>query len=102
MKGHYIGSYEDLYMLHCQKIEEMKSDVRYFFSMFLHSIIDIQVYYLLYYIIASQFVSFISQQAYKADYEDIKTRCFFPQTVTPEYEASKKVQQCSDVSGFGY
>lgn len=27
VKGHYIGSYEDLYMLHCQKVEEMKSEV---------------------------------------------------------------------------
>uniref|UniRef100_A0A3Q3IT79 SH3 domain-containing protein n=1 Tax=Monopterus albus TaxID=43700 RepID=A0A3Q3IT79_MONAL len=27
VKGHYIGSYEDLYTLHCQKVEEMKSDV---------------------------------------------------------------------------
>ncbi|XP_035994896.1 nebulin isoform X27 [Fundulus heteroclitus] len=61
IKGHYIGSYEDLYMVHCQKVEEMKKE-----------------------------------QLYKADYEDIKTRCFFPQTVTPEYEASKKLQQCAD------
>ncbi|XP_015251973.1 PREDICTED: nebulin isoform X2 [Cyprinodon variegatus] len=61
VKGHYIGSYEDLYMLHCQKVEEMKSE-----------------------------------HTYKADYEDIKTRCFFPQTITPEYEAVKKLQQCSD------
>ncbi|XP_070771377.1 nebulin [Enoplosus armatus] len=61
VKGHYIGSYEDLYMLHCQKIEEMKNE-----------------------------------QLYKADYEDIKTRCFFPQTITPEYEAVKKLQQCKD------
>ncbi|XP_040912851.1 nebulin isoform X2 [Toxotes jaculatrix] len=61
VKGHYIGSYEDLYMLHCQKVEEMKSE-----------------------------------QMYKADYEDIKTRCFFPQTITPEYEAGKKLHQCND------
>ncbi|XP_038577037.1 nebulin isoform X7 [Micropterus salmoides] len=61
VKGHYIGSYEDLYMLHCQKVEEMKKE-----------------------------------QLYKADYEDIKTRCFFPQTITPEYEAVKKLQQCKD------
>ncbi|XP_034550527.1 nebulin [Notolabrus celidotus] len=61
VKGHYIGSYEDLYMLHCQKMEEMKNE-----------------------------------QLYKAEYEDIKTRCFFPQTMTPEYEATKKLQQCSD------
>ncbi|KAJ0070036.1 hypothetical protein NL108_000298, partial [Boleophthalmus pectinirostris] len=61
VKGHYIGSYEDLYMLHCQKVEEFKKD-----------------------------------QLYKADYEDIKTRCFFPQTITPEYEATKKLQSCSD------
>ncbi|XP_071775705.1 nebulin [Centroberyx gerrardi] len=61
VKGHYIGSYEDIYMLHCQKIEEMKNE-----------------------------------QNYKAEYEDIKTRCFFPQTMTPEYEADKKLQQCKD------
>ncbi|XP_054470687.1 nebulin [Anoplopoma fimbria] len=61
VKGHYIGSYEDIYMLHCQKVEEMKSE-----------------------------------QLYKADYEEIKTRCFFPQTITPEYEVGKKLLQCSD------
>ncbi|KAM9342293.1 nebulin [Pholidichthys leucotaenia] len=61
VKGHYIGSYEDVYMLHCQKVEEMKSE-----------------------------------QLYKADYEDIKTRCFFPQTITPEYEAAKNLEQCKD------
>ncbi|XP_035533036.1 nebulin isoform X5 [Morone saxatilis] len=61
VKGHYIGSYEDLFMLHCQKVEEMKSE-----------------------------------QQYKAEYEDIKTRCFFPQTITPEYEAGKKLNQCND------
>ncbi|XP_028250344.1 nebulin isoform X3 [Parambassis ranga] len=61
VKGHYIGSYEDVYMLHCQKVEEMKNE-----------------------------------QLYKADYEDIKTRCFYPQTITPEYEVGKKLQQCKD------
>uniref|UniRef100_G3N6X8 Nebulin n=1 Tax=Gasterosteus aculeatus TaxID=69293 RepID=G3N6X8_GASAC len=61
VKGHYIGSYEDVYMLHCQKMEEMKSE-----------------------------------QLYKSEYEDIKTRCFFPQTITPEYEVGKKLLQCSD------
>ncbi|MEQ2205322.1 hypothetical protein XENOCAPTIV_017720 [Xenoophorus captivus] len=29
VKGHYIGSYEDLYMVHCQKVEEMKSEKVY-------------------------------------------------------------------------
>ncbi|XP_034741242.1 nebulin isoform X2 [Etheostoma cragini] len=61
VKGHYIGSYEDIYMLHCQKVEEMKNE-----------------------------------QLYKSDYEDIKTRCFFPQTLTPEYEVGKKLYQCND------
>ncbi|XP_041724922.1 nebulin isoform X10 [Coregonus clupeaformis] len=61
VKGHCIGSYEDIYMLHCKKMEEIKSE-----------------------------------QNYKADYEDIKTRCFYPQTMTPEYEAHKKVAQCKD------
>lgn len=27
VKGHYIGSYEDIYMLHCKKVEEIKSEV---------------------------------------------------------------------------
>ncbi|XP_030641691.1 nebulin [Chanos chanos] len=61
IKGHYIGSYEDMHMLHCQKVEEIKSD-----------------------------------KNYKADYEDMKIRCYFPQTITPEYEAMRKVQQCKD------
>ncbi|XDV30565.1 hypothetical protein PO909_033468 [Leuciscus waleckii] len=61
VKGHYIGSYEDIFTVHCRKLEEMKND-----------------------------------QNYKADYEDIKTRCFFPQTVTPEYEVNKKLDQCKD------
>ncbi|XP_050975991.1 nebulin isoform X31 [Labeo rohita] len=61
VKGHYVGSYEDVFTVHCQKVEELKND-----------------------------------QMYKADYEDMKTRCFFPQTVTPEYEATKKLQQCQD------
>ncbi|XP_053482933.1 nebulin isoform X1 [Ictalurus furcatus] len=61
IKGHYIGSYEDINMLRCQKVEELKSD-----------------------------------RNYKADYEDMKTRCFFPQTITPEYDAIKKVGQCKD------
>ncbi|XP_036421792.1 nebulin isoform X19 [Colossoma macropomum] len=61
VKGHYIGSYEDVFTLHCQKVEELKSD-----------------------------------KLYKADYDDMKTRCYFPQTVTPEYEAIKKVEQCKD------
>ncbi|KAM8854787.1 nebulin isoform 9-T9 [Spinachia spinachia] len=61
VKGRYVGSYEDVYMLHCQKVEEMKSE-----------------------------------QLYKSEYEEIKTRCFFPQTITPEYEVGKKLLQCSD------
>ncbi|XP_036401156.1 nebulin [Megalops cyprinoides] len=61
VKGRYIGSYEDIYMLHCQKAEEIKGD-----------------------------------KNYKADYEDMKGKCFFPQTITPEYEAIKKLEQCSD------
>ncbi|GAA6108157.1 nebulin isoform X35 [Tachysurus ichikawai] len=61
IKGHYIGSYEDINMLRCQKVEELKSD-----------------------------------KMYKSDYEDMKARCYFPQTVTPEYDAIKKVGQCKD------
>uniref|UniRef100_A0A8D2LQL7 Nebulin n=1 Tax=Varanus komodoensis TaxID=61221 RepID=A0A8D2LQL7_VARKO len=33
---------------------------------------------------------------YKADYEDEKARCYFPQTITQEYEAIKKLDQCKD------
>ncbi|XP_039611119.1 nebulin isoform X5 [Polypterus senegalus] len=61
IKGHYVGSYEDPYMLHCMKVEEMKND-----------------------------------KNYKADYECDKTRCYFPQTITPEYEAMKKSYYCKD------
>ncbi|XP_049905259.1 nebulin isoform X5 [Epinephelus moara] len=61
VKGHYIGSYEDVYTVHCQNMEQMKNE-----------------------------------HLYKAEYEDIKTRCFFPQTVTPEYEAIKNLQKCKD------
>ncbi|KAL7385278.1 hypothetical protein ABVT39_018577 [Epinephelus coioides] len=61
VKGHYIGSYEDVYTVHCQNMEQMKNE-----------------------------------HLYKAEYEDIKTRCFFPQTVTPEYEAIKNLENCKD------
>ncbi|TSM68907.1 Nebulin [Bagarius yarrelli] len=61
IKGHYIGSYEDIYMLHCKGVEELKSE-----------------------------------KNYKSDYDEMKTRCFFPQTITPEYDAIKKVEQCKD------
>ncbi|XP_043930823.1 nebulin isoform X2 [Protopterus annectens] len=37
-----------------------------------------------------------SDRNYKADYEEDKTKCYFPQTVTPEYEAIKKSYQCKD------
>ncbi|KAJ4921939.1 hypothetical protein JOQ06_021532 [Pogonophryne albipinna] len=61
VKGHYVGSYEDVFMLHCQKMEAMKSE-----------------------------------QEYKSDYEDMKAKCFYPQTMTPEYEVNKKLQKCND------
>ncbi|CAN2389051.1 Nebulin-like [Pristimantis euphronides] len=38
----------------------------------------------------------ISEKNYKADYEDEKGSCYFPQTITPEYEATKKLDQCKD------
>ncbi|XP_044159497.1 nebulin isoform X2 [Bufo gargarizans] len=61
VQGHYIGSYENPYMLHCAKVSNL-----------------------------------ISEKNYKADYEDEKTNCYFPQTLTAEYEASKKLDQCKD------
>ncbi|KYO18011.1 nebulin-related-anchoring protein isoform B [Alligator mississippiensis] len=37
-----------------------------------------------------------SDKNYKADYEEEKTKCYFPQTITQEYEATKKLDQCKD------
>nr|XP_033800807.1 nebulin isoform X21 [Geotrypetes seraphini] len=37
-----------------------------------------------------------SDKMYKADYEDDKARCFFPQTITQEYEAVKKLDKIKD------
>uniref|UniRef100_A0A803TYB2 Nebulin n=1 Tax=Anolis carolinensis TaxID=28377 RepID=A0A803TYB2_ANOCA len=37
-----------------------------------------------------------SDKNYKADYEDDKGKCYFPQTITQEYEAIKKLDQCKD------
>ncbi|XP_060112958.1 nebulin isoform X4 [Heteronotia binoei] len=37
-----------------------------------------------------------SDKNYKADYEEDKTKCYFPQTITQEYEAFKKLDQCKD------
>ncbi|XP_075285792.1 nebulin isoform X2 [Opisthocomus hoazin] len=37
-----------------------------------------------------------SDKNYKADYEEEKTKCYFPQTLTQEYEAIKKLEQCKD------
>ncbi|XP_074450183.1 nebulin isoform X31 [Larus michahellis] len=37
-----------------------------------------------------------SDKNYKAEYEEEKTKCYFPQTITQEYEAIKKLEQCKD------
>ncbi|XP_026553012.1 nebulin [Pseudonaja textilis] len=37
-----------------------------------------------------------SDKNYKADYEDEKAKCYFPQTITQEYEAIKKLDICKD------
>ncbi|XP_075789481.1 nebulin isoform X4 [Pelodiscus sinensis] len=37
-----------------------------------------------------------SDKNYKADYEEDKAKCYFPQTVTQEYEVIKKLDQCKD------
>uniref|UniRef100_A0A8C3IS56 Nebulin n=1 Tax=Chrysemys picta bellii TaxID=8478 RepID=A0A8C3IS56_CHRPI len=37
-----------------------------------------------------------SDKNYKADYEEDKTKCYFPQTITQEYEVIKKLDQCKD------
>uniref|UniRef100_A0A8D0RNH0 SH3 domain-containing protein n=1 Tax=Sus scrofa TaxID=9823 RepID=A0A8D0RNH0_PIG len=59
--GHYIGSFEDPYQLHCMKVSAQNSD-----------------------------------KNYKAEYEEDKGKCYFPQTITQEYEAIKKLDQCKD------
>ncbi|KAG8432322.1 hypothetical protein GDO86_016821 [Hymenochirus boettgeri] len=38
----------------------------------------------------------ISDKNYKADYEEEKANCYFPQTITQEYEATKKLDMCKD------
>ncbi|XP_053452336.1 nebulin isoform X15 [Nycticebus coucang] len=37
-----------------------------------------------------------SDKSYKAEYEEDKSKCYFPQTITQEYEAIKKLDQCKD------
>ncbi|KAH0621391.1 hypothetical protein JD844_022635 [Phrynosoma platyrhinos] len=37
-----------------------------------------------------------SDKNYKADYEEDKSKCYFPQTITQEYEAIKNLDQCKD------
>uniref|UniRef100_A0A8C0N0U9 SH3 domain-containing protein n=1 Tax=Canis lupus familiaris TaxID=9615 RepID=A0A8C0N0U9_CANLF len=59
--GHYVGSFEDPYQIHCMKVSARNSD-----------------------------------KNYKAEYEEDKGKCFFPQTITQEYEAIKKLDQCKD------
>ncbi|KAF6361879.1 nebulin [Rhinolophus ferrumequinum] len=59
--GHYIGSFEDPYEVHCMKVSAQNSD-----------------------------------KNYKAEYEEDKGKCYFPQTITQEYEAIKKLDQCKD------
>ncbi|XP_040330995.1 nebulin isoform X22 [Herpailurus yagouaroundi] len=59
--GHYVGSFEDPYQIHCMKVSAQNSD-----------------------------------KNYKAEYEEDKGKCYFPQTITQEYEAIKKLDQCKD------
>ncbi|CAH2305512.1 nebulin isoform X7 [Pelobates cultripes] len=40
--------------------------------------------------------NFKSDKNYRADYEEDKTNCYFPQTLTQEYDAVKKLDQCKD------
>ncbi|XP_065787602.1 nebulin isoform X5 [Muntiacus reevesi] len=59
--GHYIGSFEDPYQVHCMRVSAQNSD-----------------------------------KNYKAEYEEDKGKCYFPQTITQEYEAIKKLDKCKD------
>uniref|UniRef100_A0A7N5JZM0 Nebulin n=1 Tax=Ailuropoda melanoleuca TaxID=9646 RepID=A0A7N5JZM0_AILME len=59
--GHYVGSSEDPYQIHCMRVSAQNSD-----------------------------------KNYKAEYEEDKGKCYFPQTITQEYEAIKKLDQCKD------
>ena len=40
---------------------------------------------------------YMNTDLYADAYEDMKARCYFPQTITPEYDAIKKVGQCKAV-----
>uniref|UniRef100_A0A672PWT9 Nebulin n=1 Tax=Sinocyclocheilus grahami TaxID=75366 RepID=A0A672PWT9_SINGR len=60
VKGHYVGSYEDIFTVHCQKMEELKNDVKY--------------------MIIDTFFSFL-QLNYKEKYEKEKFKCYLP----PDY-----------------
>lgn len=62
----------------------------FFFSSILYSIFSVSTHLTVY--------NIVFQQLYKADYEDMKIRSYFPQTVTPEFEALRKLQKCNDVS----
>ncbi|XP_038607548.1 nebulin [Tachyglossus aculeatus] len=37
-----------------------------------------------------------SDKNYRADYEEDRGKCYFPQTITQEYEAIRKLDQCKD------
>ncbi|KAM8933533.1 nebulin [Pelodytes ibericus] len=44
----------------------------------------------------SKVSNLLSNKNYKADYEEDKANCYFPQTITQEYDATKKLDLCKD------
>lgn len=91
--GHYVGSFEDPYHTHCMKVAAQNSDVS------LKTMVHASQWHCLRAITIMIYFWFFSlQKSYKAEYEEDKGKCYFPQTITQEYEAIKKLDQCKDVS----
>uniref|UniRef100_A0A671JZX3 Nebulin-like n=1 Tax=Sinocyclocheilus anshuiensis TaxID=1608454 RepID=A0A671JZX3_9TELE len=73
VKGHYVGSYEDVFTVHCQKVEELKNDVSY------PNVYIVSSLKLLH--LNMKPVRSFSNLNYKEKYEKEKFKCYLP----PDY-----------------